>query len=274
MELLERAAQLDDLMARLAEAAAGRGGVVFLGGEAGAGKTALVRHFLEAAGVGERALLGFCDALGTARPLGPLLDMAPSVGPDFEAGLAGDAPRGDVFSDFLAALGSRRHPDVVVFEDVHWADDASLDLLRFLGRRLGSRKALLIATYRDDDVGQEPLHVLLGDLATVESVHRLAVAPLSLTAVSLLCAGSGLDPTDLCQLTGGNPFFVSEVIRGGGQRVPPTVKDAVLARVARLSAAGRAALEAAAAIGSTISPRLLEWQAKAQALTSALTPAS
>lgn len=256
MALLERESQVADLTSRLAEAAAGRGGLVFLGGEAGTGKTALVSHFLDAAGIGERVLIGFCDAVGTARPLGPLLDMAPSVGPEFAARLAGGS-RADVFSDFLAALGSRLDPDVVVFEDVHWADDATLDLLRFLGRRLATRRALLIASYRYCDAGQERLQVLLGDLATVESAHRLTVSPLSLRAVTAMCAGSGLDPTRLYELTGGNPFFVTEVIGGGGQGVPSTVKDAVLARVARLSLPARAALEGAAAIGPTISPPLL-----------------
>ncbi len=258
MELLEREAQLDDLCERLKQAVAGRGGLVLLEGEAGAGKTALVRHFLRTAGVEEQALVGACDAIGTPRALAPLLDVAGGLSPELAQLLASNAAVGDIFGCVVANLGSRHAADVVVFEDVHWADDATLDLLRFLGRRLGGRRALLVATYRDDGAtAGHRLRVLVGDVATMPAVHRLNVPPLSPGAVRLLCADGPMDPHELHRRTGGNALFVTEVLRAPEDRVPATIRDVVLARVARLSGPATAVLEAAAAIGVTIAPALL-----------------
>lgn len=258
MELLEREVHLDALCERLKFAVAGRGGLVFLEGEAGAGKTALVRHFLQTAGIEEQALVGACDAMGTPRALAPLLDVARGLGSELEALLASNASAGEVFSCVLAGLGLGRRVDVVVFEDVHWADDATLDLLRFLGRRLGGRRALLVATYRDDGArAGTSLRILVGDLATMSCVHRLKVPPLSASAVRRLCGEAAVDPHELHRLTGGNAFFVTEVLRAPEERVPATIRDFVLARALRLSGPAQAALEAAAAIGVTIEPALL-----------------
>lgn len=258
MRLLERDPQLELLRGLFASAATGHGGMALLGGEAGAGKTVLMRSFIKAGGLVDRAMVGACDPLGTPRPLGPLLDIAPRLGPEFETAAAGGVVRADVFGMLLAALGSGREPDLVVFEDVHWADDATLDLLRFLGRRLVNRRALLVATFRDDDTtASHPLSVLFGDLATMPGVHRIDLTPLSTEAVGLLCVDTRWDPSELHQLTGGNPFFVTEVLRAGMGRVPSSVRDAVIARVERVSASGRAVLEAAAVIGGTVTFRLL-----------------
>ncbi|GGK22347.1 hypothetical protein GCM10008955_14820 [Deinococcus malanensis] len=111
---------------------------------------------------------------------------------------------------------------VVVFEDVHWADEATLDLLRFLGRRMDNAHALLIASFRDEEVGpRHPLRVVIGDLATSPATRRLMLSRLSQEAVSYLAAETGLDPGTLYRQTNGNPFFVTEVIASGAQGVPP-----------------------------------------------------
>jgi predicted ATPase len=134
---------------------------------------------------------------------------------------------------------------------VHWADEATLDLLRFLGRRIRRTTALLILTYRDDEIGaQHPLRSVLGDMATSPGVRRINLAPLSLEAVRALAAGNALDAAALHRQTAGNPFFVTEVLAGGSSGLPVTVRDAVLARVARLSPAARAVMEAAAVVGA------------------------
>ena len=166
--------------------------------------------------------------------------------------------RGAVFRALLADLHRRTQPTVILFEDVHWADEATLDLLRFLGRRLATTPTLLIATYRDDEVGaHHPLRVTLGDLATAASVRRMSLPPLSEAAVRTLAAGTGLDTVALYRQTGGNPFYVTEALAAGESGIPPTVRDAVLARAARLSPAGRDTLEAAAVIGARVEPWLL-----------------
>ncbi len=261
MEPLERAGLLGDLTGLLRDAAAGHGRLVLLGGEAGVGKTAVVRSFAAAApGLdrGLRVVVGACDSLSTPRPLAPLTDIAHLLGGEVRRVLEADGRRGDVFAAVLAALGTGNPPALVVFEDVHWADEATLDLLKFLGRRIGSTRALLVATYRDDEIGPtHPLRVTLGTLATSADVRRMGVSPLSAGAVRELAAGSGLDAAALHRQTGGNPFFVTEVLASGGG-IPATVRDAVLARVAPLSAPARAALDAAAVIGSPVDPALLE----------------
>jgi DNA-binding CsgD family transcriptional regulator len=239
MTLVERGSYLAALGEHLAVAAAGHGRLVLVGGEAGIGKTALVRRFVEEHEAGARVLRGACDGLFTPQPLRPLLDIADALDVD------PDAPQRELFSATLEAL--RPGPTIVVFEDVHWADGATVDLLRFLGRRLDQTATLLVATYRDDELSpQHPLRVVLGD---VEAARRITLAPLTPDGVRKLAENSTLDAGELHRLTGGNPFFVTEVLAAGGSGVPESVRDAVLARTAQLSPAARDLLETAAVIG-------------------------
>ena len=152
----------------------------------------------------------------------------------------------------------RRPPVIVVLEDLHWADAATLDLIKFLGRRIRQVPALLVLTYRDDELGPDhPLRIVLGDLATSPAVRRIPLSPLSVAAVRTLAAGRPLDPAALHRQTGGNPFFVTEALASRDAGIPVTVRDAVLARAARLSPSGRATLDAAAIIGTQVEPWLL-----------------
>ncbi len=257
MNLLERTQPLEELGRFLAEAASGHGRMVLLGGEAGVGKTSLVRHFTRSLPRGVPALWGACDPLSLPRPLGPLLDIAPALGEAFAKVLELEASRSRLFAAARDVL--QVATNVLVFEDVHWADDATLDLLRYLGRRLDATRSLLIATYRDDEGGpRHPLRVVLGDLATSDCVRRLTLAPLTPEAVSRLAAGSGIDARDLHRRTGGNPFFVSELIAAGGTSLPQNLRDAVLARAARLHGPAALALEAAAVLGARFDALLLQ----------------
>jgi DNA-binding CsgD family transcriptional regulator/tetratricopeptide (TPR) repeat protein len=259
MQLLERGPVQLELSHLLHEAANGRGRLVFLAGEAGIGKSSLVQRFAQVVQHSARVLTGACDPLSTPRPLGPLLDMQEQLSRRYADQLAQQPDKDTLFRGFLAEFSGQAQPTVAIFEDVHWADEATLDLLRFLGRRLGSTPALLIATYRSDDVGdRHPLRVVLGDLATLPAVQRLTLEPLSLAAVRTLCNGTALDPVRLHEQTDGNPFYVTEVITAGGTGIPATVRDAVLARAARLSPQAREALDAAAVLGFRFEPWLLE----------------
>ena len=238
-ELLERGellASLDDLLT--ASAAGGR--VALVAGEAGAGKSALVTTF--AAGVTGRAwvLWGACDPLLTPRALGPLHDIARQAGGVLRERIA-DRPRTEVFDALLDTLDGpvqRRRP-VVVIEDLHWADEATLDMVAFLGRRLDRCRALLVLTYRNDEVG--PDHQLRAVLAGLprDAMRRISPEPLSAAAVAELARRAGRSPATVHEVTGGNPLLVTEVLATTAEGVPANVRDLVLSRLANLSPEAR-----------------------------------
>jgi DNA-binding CsgD family transcriptional regulator/tetratricopeptide (TPR) repeat protein len=249
-ELIERGPALAVLADAAAAARRGEGSVVLVGGEAGVGKTSLVRRFASEVTGRMRVLSGGCDALSTPRPLAPLLDMAADLGAAFRAELAGAARREVLFETFLASLRHAVAPALVVLEDLHWADDATLDLVRYLGRRVGEVRAIVVITYRDDEVGpSHPLRVAIGDIASGVVLRRVALEPLSPAGVTQLALGRGVEAALLHRVTGGNPFFVSELLVHGGATLPPSVQDAVAARVARLPSEARSALERASVLG-------------------------
>ncbi|MGH8946409.1 MAG: helix-turn-helix transcriptional regulator [Acidimicrobiia bacterium] len=251
-KLLEREHLLAVLMSKVDEARQGLGSLVLIAGEAGAGKTSLTKAFIDRVGRDALVLEGACDPLTTPRPLSPLLDFAS----DPDSGLADLFEQGrdnvEVFNSVLLRLRNTIRPVVMVIEDVHWADQGTLDFLRFIGRRVGDSKAVVVCTYRDDEVGADhPLRPVLGQLLPLESTVRLVVPPLSPEAVTRLAAGSSLDPRQLYRITGGNAFYVTEVI-AGGEQVPATVQDAVIARLSRLDHGPRDVVEAVA-----VAPRSL-----------------
>ena len=257
MMLLERDSILAELSEALGRALDGHGSVVLIGGEAGVGKTALVEAFCADRRV-VRVIRGGCDALLTPRPLGPLFDFARDLGAGLGELLGNHAPRELLFGQLLEELGAAR-PTVAVIEDVHWADEATLDLIRFLARRVRATGSLLLVTHRTDEVlAQEAWRLLLGDLATSPDVRRLQLAALSPVAVGELAAGRDIDADALYDATAGNPFFVTEVLAVDVVGVPASVRDAVLARAARLSSQAREVLFAAAIVTQRIEDWLLE----------------
>ena len=245
-ELLEREQALATLAEALAADGASSGGrLVLVGGEAGVGKTALLRRFGDAHGRPARLLWGACDALFTPCPLGPFLEIAEIVGGELQAVIAGGAMPHEVASALAREL-AREASTVLVLEDVHWADEATLDVLRLLGRRVRSLPAVLLVSYRDTELGRShPLRQVLGELESGPSVRRLKLASLSAEAVGVLAEPHGVDGTALYRHTGGNPFFVTEVL-AADEEIPETVRDAVLARAARLTPAARTLLDAVA----------------------------
>ena len=221
-----------------------RGRLVLVSGEAGIGKTALLRRPCEACGGSARILWGGCDSLFTPRALGPLLDIAELTGGELARSLESGARPSDV-ATALMHEASRRAPAIVVFEDVHWADEATLDVLGLVGRRIEGFPVLLVVTYRDDLDRAHPLRVVLGELPSA-GVRRLKLLPLSLNAVATLAEREIADVEQLHRQTAGNPFFVTEVLATGGGEMPESVRDAVLARASRLSSAAGTLLEAVA----------------------------
>jgi DNA-binding CsgD family transcriptional regulator/tetratricopeptide (TPR) repeat protein len=263
--LIERDRHLTALEGWFRDAVSGAGRMVFVGGEAGIGKSALLDRFSQLAHGQARALRGACDMLSTPRPLGPLLDIAMSVGGEFDRLANSGIERDQLFREIAGELSNGALPVIAIVEDAHWADEATIDLLRFLGRRLESWQVLILVSYRDDEIGPDhPLRILLGDLATAKTIKRLNLSPLSVDGIRSLIAASHLgtqvEPRLLHRLTGGNPFFASEVLADSSSAngtIPPTVRDAVLARASRLSSSARAVLDSAAVAGSVATSDLL-----------------
>ena len=239
--LLERGDALDRLGGAVADAARGAGRVVAVAGEAGVGKTTLVRRFVEEADAGLRVLWAGCDDLTVPEPLAPIRDVAADVGGVLAAAVDGGQPRqiGRALWDELA----RAEPSLCVVEDCHWADEATLDVLSYVGRRIGATRSVLLVTFRDDALGADDrLRVMVGSMPSADLV-RVQLERLSRVAVAEL-AGAVADADALFAATGGNPFLVTEALAAaGGPRVPATVRDAVLARAVRLGGAARAVLE-------------------------------
>jgi hypothetical protein len=210
--LLERDEPLRALHAALALSRGGSGQVALVAGEAGIGKTVLCDALLAAA-PGLRILRGACEALFSPRPLGPLQDVAEALGPAVPQLIGRVQDRAALFATVAQQLADR--PTVWLVEDLHWADTATLDLLKYLGRRLTGRPLLLLLTYRDDELGaQHPLRQVLGDLPA--GATRVKLAALSAGAVAEMARAAGREAGDLHAVSAGNPFFVSELLESPG----------------------------------------------------------
>jgi DNA-binding CsgD family transcriptional regulator/tetratricopeptide (TPR) repeat protein len=258
--LMERDAELASLsdgLARVRES--GRGELMLVCGEAGIGKTALIREHC-ASHTGEtRVLWGACEPLSTPSPLAPIAEIAVECGGGLKEALGRELRPFEVMEELAREL-ARQPVTTLVVEDLHWADDATLDVLRLLGRRSEDVPALIVASYRDSELDRfHPLRRVLGDLAAAVRLGRIELAPLSLDAIRSVASAYGLDPDELSRTTGGNPFFLREVAeRGDSGHVPANVRDAVLARASRVSSAGWRLLEAVAVFAGPVELPVLE----------------
>ncbi|WP_111509675.1 ATP-binding protein [Mycobacterium kyogaense] len=238
MTLTGRERQCDQLAALQASARAGQGGAVLVCGESGAGKTTFVEQFISRVDDHTRVLWGACDPLTTPRPLGPLHDVAHDLGPATRRQLADGQQPYDIFASVFDDL--RGTPAILVIDDLQWADQATLDLFRFLLRRAAHSSLLIIGILRDDEVDMaHPLRGLLGDVARSAHGHALSVPPLDVDAIAALVGDRDVDPARLHRITGGNAFFVCEMLDqdcAEGAELPTTVRDAILARTTALDA--------------------------------------
>lgn len=244
--LLERHTQLEQLDGLLAEAARGRGRVAALAGEAGAGKSALVEAFVAGVADGTRILRSACEDLSIPDPLGPLYDLAREA--QWAMPRAIDDRQGrrlPLFSDALDVFESKTRPTLLVIEDLHWADDATLDFVRFLGRRIANTHILLLLTARTDrSEGQMRVRRALGEIPS-GGIARIEVPLLSEAAVLSLAKAAGRDGAAIYRATAGNAFFVTELLSAESETaLPASVRDAVVARAERLSPGARSMLDA------------------------------
>lgn len=250
--ILEREGPLAQLVATFEQARTGRGVCALLSGEGGIGKTALLGELIKTIKTrypATHVLVGACDALDTPRPLGPLMDIAEQLGPEVRRLLDGSSRSPKLFEAVLSMLSSGRDARLLVFEDVHWADESTRDLIRFLARRIDTRCVLMVVTYRLEGTSENnALRILLGDLKGPH-VARIALLPLSEGAVRKLtvdaqtkaATSDGSQPSHtisdckaIYKLTGGNPFFVIELLRDPTSAFPSSIKDVVAAQLLRL----------------------------------------
>jgi DNA-binding CsgD family transcriptional regulator/tetratricopeptide (TPR) repeat protein len=258
MELYERVEELKVLSAALDAADDSRGSVVFISGEAGIGKTSLIREFTNTLGNDGRVLWGACDDLSTPRTLGPFRDIAGELGGALREMLIAGKPPSELFDVVMDALDAGMRPTVTVIEDAHWGDSATFDMLKFLGRRIGRRSVVLIVTYRDEEItADHSLRLVAGDLAS-DAVHRLTLAPLSKSAIESMGADYSRSPEELYAATGGNPFLVTEALAHPDSALTDSVRDSVVVRLSRLSAAAREVAEITSVVPGQFERWLLE----------------
>ncbi|UPG92203.1 AAA family ATPase [Luteibacter aegosomaticola] len=251
MELIERDHALQCLHDAVGRAEQGAGLTVLVSGEAGIGKTALVRQLVrDRSADGDRVLWGSCEALFSPRPLGPIYDMATAFDAEVQGMLGADGHRARLFHAVLEDLQKSPRMTLLILEDLHWADTATLDLVKYLARRIQPLRALILLTYRDDELGdRHPLQTVFGDLPA-DAVIRVPLLPLTEEGTESMARQLGADAHGIFATTRGNPFFLAEVLRTDG--VPATVRDAVLARAARQSPSVRALLDLVAIVPSRI----------------------
>lgn len=255
-DLLERDGQLAALRHALAAAQTGQGSCVLLSGEAGTGKTSVIRWFTRDLDGSVRVLAGACDDLRATRPFGALRDAVRQVqGPLACIQVASEL---DAVLDSLASGLSGPECTVMVIEDAHWADEATIDVLHHLIRRLDGWPLLLIITFRPEDARDRPALRRMLAAATGRSARRLVVEPLTLAAVDRLASDTAHRGSDLLALTGGNPFYLTEVLAGPSEYVPASVRDVVLGRVASLDADSIDAVEQLSVIPMSIDATLAE----------------
>jgi len=228
MELVERDGFLTLLQTHFKNISEGEGHCVLVCGEAGIGKSALVKVFCKEQKENCNIYLGVCDSLFTPRPLAPLYDVMWQVNKDLVQNSHDIEQRSALFTGFFRELLDQKEKIIIVFEDIHWADEATLDFIKFFVRRIQQLPCLFILTYRDNEIhSQHPLRSVLGHLPP-DSFTQLKLAPLSRNAVEKMAAEKGYSGEDVYNISAGNPFYVNEILASYSKGIPDNIKNAVL----------------------------------------------
>jgi DNA-binding CsgD family transcriptional regulator/tetratricopeptide (TPR) repeat protein len=280
--LLERDSAIAELHTAAQNVRLSGGRTVVICGEAGIGKTSLLRAWAETTPSNSLVFRwGGCEALFTPRPLGPVFDLAAQLDHNVRVAVRDHKSSSDVFSAFANWLADHTFHqsarlnesalEVLIVEDVHWADYLTLDFLKFISRRVQRSNVLLVLTFRDDEV--DAMHPLTQVLGEVPATHCTTIKLKPLSKVSLASL-SGYDANrlrELVDVSGGNPFFVTELIAAqianNGQQsestsalklsMPMSTMAAVMARVQRVSASAREVLEVASLVPGSVEMPLL-----------------
>jgi DNA-binding CsgD family transcriptional regulator len=254
VELVERDDELATLGSAWTQARTGRGAFVLVVAESGCGKTSLVELFASGLAGQTTLLWGACDPLVTPRPLGPILDIRAQLAPDARALLDGAGQAHDIYSAIYQHLCDQ--PCLLVIEDLHWSDQGTIELLRFILRRIRTTPSMVVCTVRDDVESSDALRGLLDDVARSGAATRLELLPLSRSGLATL-VGDDMSAEELFALTAGNPFFVNEMLQHRNDELPATVRDAILARTVGVSDTARDLLDLLVCSPEGIPDRLL-----------------
>ncbi|MGI9584112.1 MAG: helix-turn-helix transcriptional regulator [Acidimicrobiia bacterium] len=235
MQLVGRSRELE-LLDDAISSPDGSGVVVLVHGEAGIGKTTLVTEWGSALAEGS-FLVGTCDDLAIPTPLQPFHDIARVYPRISEAVDAGDVLG---VSEGLLGLLESNPGSVIVIDDAQWADQATLDVIGYVGRRMNGTSGALVVLFREE--GLTPNHGLrrVVGLIPAASTRRIPVLPLDRDAVEELLPD--IDVDELMARAGGNPLLVLE-LQASEDQVPLSVLDIASSRVARLSESARAVVE-------------------------------
>ena len=229
MELVEREEFLAQLHRLFQKASKGDGHTVFIAGEAGIGKSSLVKAFSRDHNDHTLVYQGACDALFTPRPLAPLYDILWEISDQDWPEHPSIEERSALFTGFFRELSAKNQRSIIIFEDIHWADEATLDFIRFFSRRLPQLRCLFILTYRDNEIpSNHPLRNIMGQLSP-DIFSRMTLTPLSREAVQRMADQRGYSGEDVYHISGGNPFYVNEILASYSLGIPENIKDAVLA---------------------------------------------
>jgi DNA-binding CsgD family transcriptional regulator len=258
MELIERTGFLASLQTEFLKVTEGEGHCILLAGEAGIGKTSLTRAFCKTHKNDCNIYQGTCDALFTPRPLAPLHDIAWQIRTDLWQDSEDIADRVSLFSRIFNELRNQEKPTIIIFEDIHWADEATLDFIKFFARRITQIPCLFILTYRNDEIHvHHPLRNVLGQLSP-DSFTNFMLPPLSRHAVEKLAREKGYNGEDVYSISGGNPFYVNEILASYSPGIPDNIKDAVLSVFNRLDEQTKQVWEILSVIPSGFEIKYLE----------------
>jgi DNA-binding CsgD family transcriptional regulator/tetratricopeptide (TPR) repeat protein len=228
--LVEREDQLD-LLLETVSGGSDAGQVVLVSGEAGFGKTSLVEALLGGLDHRYRCLVAACEPLRIPTPFAPLFELIDRLPPAVQRDVRSGKGRMPVYTGMLDLIKNERI--VLVIEDIHWADEATLGLIRYLGRRIEATDSTLIVTYRTEELDlNPPFRLVVSDLGPM--AVRVDLPALSLAGVESLVADTDLDPAEVHAATAGSPLFVGEIVRHPDKRLPATIQDAVLATADQL----------------------------------------
>jgi tetratricopeptide (TPR) repeat protein len=258
MELMEREVFLDILQSRFETVLDGEGHCVFVSGEAGIGKTSLIKAFSKELTNRCKIFQDTCDALFTPRPLAPLYDILLQLEDDLPANNQEIADRTAFFTRIFQALKNQKELSVVIFEDIHWADDATLDFIKFFARRISQLRCLFILTYRDNEIHSGAhLRNILSQLNR-DSFIRLQLPPLSKQVVDKMAGERGWKGEDVYSISGGNPFYVNEILASYSVGIPENIRDSVLSVYNRQDAKTKHVWEILSVMPTGFSARYLD----------------
>ncbi|WP_422081921.1 helix-turn-helix transcriptional regulator [Ulvibacterium sp.] len=234
MKLLERESEISLLQEYAKDCIDQKSSIINIYGEAGIGKTSLVDYFLNSLGDDFCICRGYCESLFTPRPFGPVYDMRAELGVNFPESLNSEN-KNVIFERLRKGILIKEQPVVLLFEDVHWADEATLDLIKFLGRRIEQFQCMLVLTHRDNELAKgHPLYKILAELST-KRLKRLKVSAFSEDTVLKLATDHDLSGERLYKLTKGNPFFVFELLKTRKLQVSDNLKEIIVSGLTNVS---------------------------------------